>query len=153
VRSLGGIVLLAAVAWCAWRWRRQAGLASRRYSWSSTRPPSPSSHVLGDCARGLARGVTVAAVVGLAAWMLADAPASRLARAPAARSTTAERPPGAADAPSDPACVQRGEAGAALGDRHFLEDLVGPDALDFERPVLVIATRSRRPSPPGAQTT
>ncbi len=82
VRSLGGIVLLAAVAWCAWRWRRQAGFGVAALLVVLYAAAFAVSHVLGDALGAWPAVFTVAAVVGFSAWMLADAPAGRLGRAP-----------------------------------------------------------------------
>ncbi len=82
IRALGGIVLLAAVLWCARRWRRQAGIAVAVLLIASYAAAFAASHVLGDALGAWPAVFTVAAAVGLAAWVLADAPAGRPAGAP-----------------------------------------------------------------------
>lgn len=72
VRPLGGIVLLAAVAWCAVRWRRDAGLGRAVALVLIYAGAFAASHALADVLGTWGAVLTVAAVVGAAAWLLAD---------------------------------------------------------------------------------
>ncbi len=92
VRALGGIVLLAAVAWCAWRWRRQAGIGVAGLLVALYAAAFAASHVLGDALGAWPAVFTVAAVVGLAAWILADAPSVRRLGGPGPDAAASWRP-------------------------------------------------------------
>ncbi len=72
VRPLGGLVLLAAVAWCALRWRRTAGLAVAALLVAIYAGAFAASHALADVLGTWGAVLTVAAVTGLAAHLLAD---------------------------------------------------------------------------------
>jgi thiol:disulfide interchange protein len=73
VRPLGGIVLAAAVAWCFVRWREvstaRAVLLVAIYAAAFA-----ASHVLADPLGTWGAVLTVASVMGIAAWLLADRP-------------------------------------------------------------------------------
>jgi hypothetical protein len=79
VRALGGLVLLAAAAWCALRWRARAGTAAAVGLLVLYAAAFAVSHVLADALGAYPSVVLVAAVVGAAAWAVADAPRARTA--------------------------------------------------------------------------
>jgi thiol:disulfide interchange protein len=74
VRPLGGVVLLAAVAWCAVRWRAEAGTPAAVALVALYAAAFAASHVLADALGTWGAVVTVAAAVGTAAWVVADRP-------------------------------------------------------------------------------
>jgi len=80
VRALGGVVLAAGLAWCAWRWwavgpATAAGLIALYVA------AFAASHMLGDVLGAWGAVAAVAAVVALAAWLTADRPPARHAAA------------------------------------------------------------------------
>ena len=79
VRALGGVVLLAAVAWCALRWRAAAGLAAAVGLVALYALSFAASHVLGNAIGAWPAVLLVAGVVGAGAWAVADAPQARTA--------------------------------------------------------------------------
>ena len=76
VRWLGGLVLLAAVAWCAKRWRERAGSAAVALTVLYALAFA-ASHVLAGVLGTWGAVLAVAAAVGTAAWTVADAPSRR----------------------------------------------------------------------------
>lgn len=72
VRPLGGIVLLAAVAWCAVRWRRDAGTGRAVLLVAIYASAFAASHALAPMLGTWGAVLTVAAITGVAAWLLAD---------------------------------------------------------------------------------
>ena len=79
IRPLGGLVLLGAAAWCAWRWRAGAGTAIAAGLLALYAAAFAASHALGDILGAWPAVLAVASVVGAAAWALADAPSRRRA--------------------------------------------------------------------------
>ncbi len=77
VRALGGLVLLAGVAWCAVRWRRAAGLGAALGLSAVYLAAFALSHVLADALGAWPSVAVAAAVVAGAAWLVADARAVR----------------------------------------------------------------------------
>ncbi len=75
VRPLGGLVLALALAWCALRWRRSAGVARATALVALYLAAFVSSHLLAGVAGTWGAVLLVAAVVGAAAWLAADRPA------------------------------------------------------------------------------
>ena len=72
VRPLGGLVLLAAVAWCAVRWRRAAGTGVAVLLVVIYGAAFAASHALADVLGTWGAVLTVAAAAGLAAHVFAD---------------------------------------------------------------------------------
>ncbi len=72
VRPLGGLVLVAAAAWCAVRWRRAAGTGVAALLVLIYAAAFAASHALADVLGTWGAVLTVAAVVGISAWLLAD---------------------------------------------------------------------------------
>ena len=72
VRALGGVVLLAAGAWCFTRWRAQAGTGRAVALVAFSAAAFVLSHVLADALGTWGAVLTVAALVGVASWALAD---------------------------------------------------------------------------------
>ncbi len=72
VRPLGGLVLLAAVVWCALRWREAAGAAAAAGLAVLYLAAFAASHVLADVLGTWGAVLAVAAAVGAAAWAVAD---------------------------------------------------------------------------------
>ena len=79
IRPLGGIVLLAAAAWCALRWRALAGLPAALALLALYALAFAASHALGDAIGAWPAVLVVAGVVGAAAWIVVDAPRLRAA--------------------------------------------------------------------------
>ena len=79
VRPLGGIVLVVAAAWCALRWRRSAGTGRAAGLVLLYFAAFAVSHVIADSVGTWGAVLLVAAVVGAAAWAVADAPQQRRA--------------------------------------------------------------------------
>ena len=79
VRELGGIVLLAAVAWCVVRWRVLAGAPAAIALAVLYAVAFAASHVLSGALGTWGAVLAVAAVVGTAAWVVADRPLRRRA--------------------------------------------------------------------------
>ena len=77
VRALGGLVLLAGVAWCAVRWRRRAGTGAAVALTGVYAAAFVLSHVLADAIGAWASVAVAAAAVAGAAWVVADARAAR----------------------------------------------------------------------------
>ena len=91
VRWLGGLVLLAAAAWCFARWRERAGVAAAVALTVLYALAFAASHVLADVLGTWGAVLAVAAAVGTAAWVGADAP-SRTRRQRRRRSPDAPGP-------------------------------------------------------------
>jgi hypothetical protein len=72
VRPLGGLVLLAAAAWCALRWLRGAGPAVAAGLVAVYAAAFALSHPLAGAVGTWPAVLTVAAATGAAAWRLAD---------------------------------------------------------------------------------
>ena len=85
VRALGGIVLVVAAAWCFARWRATAGAGRAVALVVLYAAAFVASHAIADALGTWGAVVTVAGVVGAAAWAIADAPAGLSGRASAAR--------------------------------------------------------------------
>jgi hypothetical protein len=77
VRPLGGLVLIAAAGWCAMRWRRTAGTGRTAALLVVYFAAFAGSHVIADTVGAWGAVLIAAAIVGLAAWALADGPAAR----------------------------------------------------------------------------
>ena len=75
VRPLGGLVLAVALAWCALRWRRSAGVARAAALVALYLAAFVASHLLADVVGTWGAVLLVAATVGAAAWLAADRPA------------------------------------------------------------------------------
>ncbi len=75
VRPLGGIVLALGVGWCALRWRAAAGSARAAALVALYLAAFAGSHVLAGALGSWGSVALVAAVVGAAAYLAADAPA------------------------------------------------------------------------------
>ena len=73
VRPLGGIVLVAALAWCVLRWRARAGTATAAGLAVLYLALFALSHVLGDPLGTWGAVALVAALAGGAAYAAADA--------------------------------------------------------------------------------
>jgi hypothetical protein len=83
VRALGGLVLLAAAAWCFVRWRAQAGTGRAVALVAFSGAAFVVSHVIADTLGSWGAVLTVAAAVAAASWLLADraaVPASPMRR-------------------------------------------------------------------------
>lgn len=72
VRPLGGLVLVAAAAWCMLRWRRAAGAARAAVLLAVYLAAFVLSHVVADTLGSWPAVLLAAGVSGLAAWALAD---------------------------------------------------------------------------------
>ena len=72
IRPLGGIVLFAGCAWCGMQWLRSAGPARTAVLVAVYLAGFVFSHVIADTLGSWGSVVLVAAVVGLAAYLLAD---------------------------------------------------------------------------------
>lgn len=72
VRPLGGLVLVAAAAWCARRWWSAAGLPTALALLMVYAAAFALSHVIADATGTWPAVVIVATVAGVAAWGLAD---------------------------------------------------------------------------------
>jgi hypothetical protein len=81
VRPLGGVVLALGAGWCALRWRRTVGTARTVGLVGLYVAGFAASHVIADTVGTWGSVFLVAALVGLAALVVADVPASRGARA------------------------------------------------------------------------
>lgn len=77
VRPLGGLVLVAAAAWCALRWLRSAGAGRTAGLLVVYFGAFAGSHVIADTVGAWGAVLIAAAVVGLATWALADGPLAR----------------------------------------------------------------------------
>ena len=74
VRPLGGLVLLAAGAWCLVRWRRDAGTGRAVALVAFAAAGFVASHLLADVLGTWGAVLTVAAAAALASWLVADRP-------------------------------------------------------------------------------
>ena len=81
IRPLGGIVLFAGCAWCGTRWLRSAGTARTVALVVIYLAGFVVSHVIADTLGAWGSVVLVAAVVGLAAYLLADRETPRVSPA------------------------------------------------------------------------
>ena len=72
IRPLGGIVLFAGCAWCGMQWLRSAGPARTAVLVAVYLAGFVLSHVIADTLGTWGSVLLVAAVVGLAAYLLAD---------------------------------------------------------------------------------
>jgi len=81
IRPLGGIVLVAGCAWCALRWLRSAGTARTAVLVVLYLAGFVVSHVIADTLGAWGSVLLVAAVVGLAAYLLADRETRRVSPA------------------------------------------------------------------------
>lgn len=72
VRSLGGIVLAGALAWCAWRWLPRVGPARTGGLAALYVAAFAGSHALADPLGTWGAVACVSAVCGGAAWAVAD---------------------------------------------------------------------------------
>jgi len=79
VRPLGGVVLAAGAGWCAVRWRRSAGVARTAGLVGVYIASFVASHLIADTVGTVGAVFLVAAITGLAAYVVADRPASRVA--------------------------------------------------------------------------
>jgi hypothetical protein len=82
IRPLGGIVMIAAIAWCARHWLPTAGLGRTVALVLVYVASFAVSHVFADKLSAWPSVLLAAAVTGLAVWALADA-TQRRAGAPA----------------------------------------------------------------------
>ncbi len=76
VRPLGGIVLAAGAGWCAMRWRRTVGVARMAGLVGVYLASFVASHLIADMAGTWGAVFLVAAIAGLAAYLVADRPAT-----------------------------------------------------------------------------
>ena len=72
IRPLGGIVLVVACAWCALRWLRAAGMARSALLVVVYAGAFAVSHIIADTLGAWPSVLLAAAVVGTAAYVLAD---------------------------------------------------------------------------------
>jgi hypothetical protein len=77
VRPLGGIVLALGAGWCALHWRRRVGVARTAGLVGLYLALFILSHLIADPIGTWPAVFLVAAVMGVAALLVADAPASR----------------------------------------------------------------------------
>ncbi|MGI8730872.1 MAG: hypothetical protein ACR2LK_12950 [Solirubrobacteraceae bacterium] len=77
VRPLGGVVLALGAGWCALRWRRSVGIARTVGLLGLYLGGFVASHLIADTVGTWAAVFLVAALVGMAALLVADIPASR----------------------------------------------------------------------------
>ena len=77
VRPLGGIVLALGAGWCALHWRRRVGVARTAGLVGLYLALFVLSHVIADPVGTWPAVFLVAAAMGIAALLVADAPASR----------------------------------------------------------------------------
>lgn len=77
VRPLGGVVLALGAGWCALRWRRTVGMARTAGLVAFYLAAFVASHLIADTVGTWGAVFLVAALVGLAALLVADIPASR----------------------------------------------------------------------------
>ena len=76
VRPLGGLVLVAGAGWCAVRWRERVGLPTTLALLALYLAAFVASHLIADALGTWGSVALVSALVGLAAWALADRPAA-----------------------------------------------------------------------------
>lgn len=74
VRALGGVVLLAGAGWCALRWRERAGTPTAAALVGLYLAAFVASHLIAGTLGAWGSVAAVAAVVGLAAYVVADRP-------------------------------------------------------------------------------
>jgi hypothetical protein len=79
VRALGGVVLVAALAWCVLRWRATAGTPTAAGLAVAYLALFVVSHVLALAVGAWPSVVVVAVVMGALAWSLADQRRARVA--------------------------------------------------------------------------
>ena len=79
VRALGGLVLAAALVWLALRWRSRAGLGRAVALVVLYLALFAASHALADPLGAWGAVAAVAALMGLATWLVADSSIKRLA--------------------------------------------------------------------------
>lgn len=72
-RPLGGVVLLAGGAWCAWAWRRRHDTRTAAELVGVGAGAFIASHLLGLAIGAWPAVLLVAAIMGAAAWTRADA--------------------------------------------------------------------------------
>ena len=77
VRPLGGLVLLAGAAWCAWRWHALRGTGAALALVVLYLAGFASSHAIADTLGPWGAVLFVCAVVGAVTWVVADARSSR----------------------------------------------------------------------------
>lgn len=77
IRPLGGIVLAAGAGWCAIRWRRAVGTGRMAGLVGLYLAAFVSSHLVADTLGTWGAVLLVAAITGLAAFLVADLPAAR----------------------------------------------------------------------------
>jgi hypothetical protein len=77
IRPLGGIVMIAAIAWCARRWLRTVGLGRMLALVLVYVAAFAVSHLIADRLSAWPSVLLAAIVAGLAVWVLADAADSR----------------------------------------------------------------------------
>lgn len=77
VRALGGLVLLAAAAWCAVHWRARQGTPRALALVGFYAAAFVGSHALAGVVGAWGAVASAAALVGAAAWVLGDARSSR----------------------------------------------------------------------------
>lgn len=82
VRPLGGLVLVLGAGWCALRWRERAGTGVAVALAALYLAAFVGSHLIADALGTWGSVALVSALVGVAAWALAD----RQAAAPATMS-------------------------------------------------------------------
>ncbi|HEY2636307.1 MAG TPA: hypothetical protein VGI54_02880 [Solirubrobacteraceae bacterium] len=75
VRPLGGVVLLAGGAWCAYHWQREAGTGVAAALVGTFLVAFAGSHVLAKPLGAWPSVLLVSAATAAAAWTLADRPA------------------------------------------------------------------------------
>jgi hypothetical protein len=81
LRPLGGIVLIAACAWCALRWLRAAGAARTAVLVLIYVGSFALSHVVADTLSAWPSVLLAAAITGIAAYVLADGPSGAVSPA------------------------------------------------------------------------
>jgi hypothetical protein len=81
IRPLGGIVLIAACAWCALRWLRAAGAARTAVLVLIYVGSFALSHVVADTLSAWPSVLLAAAITGIAAYVLADGPSGAVSPA------------------------------------------------------------------------
>lgn len=79
VRPLGGVVLAAGAGWCAVRWRRTVGMARTVGLVGVYLACFVASHLIADTVGTWGAVFLVAAIMGLATFIVADLPATRAA--------------------------------------------------------------------------
>lgn len=72
VRPLGGLVLAAGAGWCALRWRAQAGTGVAAALVALYLAAFVASHLIAGAVGSWGAVALVSALVGVAAWALAD---------------------------------------------------------------------------------